>query len=293
MVEMRDRMNVREKRNGFRFMLCVCLTVVMCLGMISAAQAKITGIGKPSRQTYVKAGDKSQVIIYAGDSRVMFCTCGKGGANARNNYAMCFVNGGNASVISLAGGKLTSRVAGYIEKYRSRKPVVVFNFGLNGNSYPEKNAKRIIRIYNNWMKKYPDLQFYVESIGPTKVGGSGPYSNRNVILLNELLRQEYEPKGIWLDTNQFIVENDIVNSSGKGLRDDYHFKWSTSRRELLKIRELVETDLKAKQEAKEAEEKKAREKAAAEKTAAEKTAAEKTAAEKTAAEKTAEQIKSS
>ena len=277
---------MRERRNSFRGFWCVCLTIAMCLGLGSAAQAKITGIGKPSRQTYVKAGDKSQVIIYAGDSRVMFCTCGKGGANARNNYAMCFVNGGNASVISLAGGKLTSRVAGYIEKYRSRKPAVVFNFGLNGNSNPAKNAKRIIRIYNNWMKRYPDLQFYVESIGPTKVGGSGPYSNRNVILLNELLREEYEPKGIWLDTNSYIVENDLVNSSGKGLRDDYHFKWATSRKELLKIRELVEADLKAKKEAKEAEKKKAEEKAAAEKAAVEKAAAEKTAAEKAEAEKT-------
>ncbi len=240
---------MKEKRNGFRKLVCVCLCAVLCFSMLTAAQAKITGIGKPSRQTYVKANDKSQVIIYVGDSRVMFCTCGKGGADARNNFAMCFVNGGNANVISIPGGKLTSRLASYIEKYRDRNPVIVFNFGLNGNSNPSKNAKRVIRNYNSWIKRYPELQFYVESIGPTKLG-SGSYGNPNVIRLNRLLREEFEPRGIWLDTYSFIVENDLVNSSGKGLRDNYHFKWATSRQELRKIRELVEADLKAKEEAK-------------------------------------------
>ena len=158
--------------------------------------------------------------------------------------------------------------------------------GLNKRTYTTYGVYEsldLCALIDDTLKRYPDLQFYVESIGPTKVGGSGPYSNRNVILLNELLREEYEPKGIWLDTNSYIVENDLVNSSGKGLRDDYHFKWATSRKELLKIRELVEADLKAKKEAKEAEKKKAEEKAAAEKAAAEKTAAEKTEAEKTKA----------
>lgn len=227
-----------------RTLAAICVLTV-CLAMATAAEAKITGIGTPARKSYVSNTDERQVILYIGDSRVMFCTCGKKNSDARTNFAFCFVNGGNVGVINPKTGKLSSRVRGYIEKYRSRNPVIVFAFGLNGNSNPEKNAKRVIRTYNKWIKAYPELRFYVESIGPTKLS-SGSYSNPNVIRLNKVLEEEFEPRGLWLDTYSYIVDNDIVNSTGKGLRDNYHYKWKTCKKELLKIRELVETDISAK-----------------------------------------------
>lgn len=233
--------------------IAAVLALALCMGAAFSAQAKITGVGKPDKKSYVKASDPRQVIIYAGDSRVMFCTAGTKVSDARTNIAFCFVNGGNVNVIKPSNGKLTSRFKGYIDKYRSRNPVIVFAFGLNGNSNPEKNAKRIIKIYNKWMAAYPDLKFYVESIGPTKLG-SGPYGNPNVIRLNQALKEEFEPRGIWLDTYTYLSENDIVNSSGKGLRDNYHYKWKTCKKQIIKIRELVEADL-----AKEAEDQKKQE----------------------------------
>ncbi len=217
----------------------ILLVAMLCLGTVTTAQAKIVGVGKAGKKSYVSDSDPKQVIIYVGDSRVMFSTAGKKSDPVRNNFAMCFVNGGNVSVIKMPSGKLTQKLMGLIGKYRSKKPVIVFNFGLNGNSKPEKNARRIIKIYKKWMEAYPDLQFYVESIGPTKLS-SGSYSNPNVLRLNAVLKAEYEPQGIWIDSYNFIVENDLVNSSGKGLRDNYHFKWKTSKQILAFIRAQVE-----------------------------------------------------
>ncbi len=229
-------------KNGMKLierLTTILLAAMLCLGTVTTAQAKIVGVGNAGNKSYVSGSDPSQIIIYAGDSRVMFATAGKKSYSVRKNFAMCFVNGGNVSVISMHDGKLTGKLKRYIERYRSRKPVVVFNFGLNGNSKPKKNAKRIIKIYKKWMKAYPDIQFYVESIGPTKLS-SGSYSNPNVRELNEALKAEFEPMGIWIDSYSFIVSNDLVNDSGKGLRDNYHFKWKTSKKILAFIRAQVE-----------------------------------------------------
>ena len=60
-----------------------------------------------------------------------------------------------------------------------------------------------------------------------------------MIMLNNLLRAHFEPKGMWIDTYQYLEQNDIVNSTKKGRRDKYHYKWVTSRQILARLRELI------------------------------------------------------
>ncbi len=216
----------------------------MCVGCFTQVYAKHTAVYKTASETRVRANDPSQVIIYVGDSRVMYCTCGAARSSARNNYAFCFVNGGNVSFIDRSSGRLTRYVDSYINKYMSRNPVVVFNFGLNGNGSPASNASNIIRIYKQWMNAYPKIRFYVESIGPT-ILSKGPYSDRKVVMLNNHLQREFAPQGIWLDTYSLIRQYNLINSSGKGMRDNYHYKWKTSKKLLRMIRQLVETDIQA------------------------------------------------
>ncbi len=250
---------MRSRTKRYNRVISAFLVIMLCLATAFTAEAKITGVGKAARKSYVSDADGSQIIIYAGDSRVMYATCGEKSSAVRNNFAMCFVNGGNISVINIKKGKLTGMLKFYIEKYRSRKPVVIFNFGLNSNGKPAKNAKTIIKTYKKWMSAYPDIQFYVESIGPTKLS-KGSYSNPNVIKLNYYLRAAFEPMGIWIDTYSYLVSNNLVNSSGKGLRDNYHFNWKTSKSILAMLRSHVEADLAAKAEAaKKAEEAKKKE----------------------------------
>ena len=211
-------------------------------GQMSAVFAKHTNVGVPASESYVDSSDNRKVIIYVGDSRVMYCTCGAKKSAVRTNFAFCFVNGGNVSVIDRNSGKLTSHVENYIDKYRKYNPVIIFNFGLNGNGSPENNAKRIIQVYRKWMDAYPNLRFYVEGIGPT-ILQKGSYSNPKVIRLNRYLQAEYEPKGMWIDTYGFIQEKGLINSSGKGMKDSYHYRWKTSKRILKMLRERVENDI--------------------------------------------------
>ncbi len=233
------------RKTKFKYLAVALIVIVLCLGASFTAAAMATPRYVPAKKTYVKSSCKKQVIIYVGDSRVMYATCGYYKTSARKNFAMCFVNGGNASVIDIETGSLTSKLKRYIRKYRSRKPVVVFNLGLNGNSIPKSNAKRIIRIYKEWMEAYPDITFYVESIGPT-ILTSGPYGDPGVVELNEYLKAEFEPMGIWIDTYKYINNKKLIDSSGKGLRDDYHFDWMTSRKILLYLRRHIKADLAAK-----------------------------------------------
>lgn len=227
------------RKTGIVKLLLLTVLLTMVLGGARQAFAKHTAVGKAASVTYVKPADPRRVIIYVGDSRVMYCTCGGGQANdIRTNFAFCFVNGGNISVIRRSGGKLTPFVEEFINRYRSLKPVVVLNFGLNGNGKPAKNARKLINVYQAWMNAYPDLTFYVEGVGSTIVK-KGPYSNANVIMLNNLLRAHFEPKGMWIDTYQYLEQNDIVNSTKKGRRDKYHYKWVTSRQILARLRELI------------------------------------------------------
>ena len=117
--------------------------------------------------------------------------------------------------------------------------MVVFNMGVNGNSSPKKNAKRIIKIYRRWMKEYPDVPFYVMSVNPT-IETSGPYANSKVIKVNRYLKNEYDPKGIYIDCYRYLREKGIINNNGKGMKDKYHYKWSTSRKIMQYVRNTVE-----------------------------------------------------
>ena len=233
---MRENKGIRKVLFA-RKVLLAAVFAVMCIGMSLTAQAAHTPVLKAACETYVTK-DPRQVIIYVGDSRVMYATCGTKNSDARTNIAFCFVNGGNYSVAA-DGGRLTPMIDQYIRQYKDRDPIIVFNLGLNGNSNPKKNAKRLIKTYKWWMKKYPDLRFFVEGIGPTIVT-EGSYSNANVIKLNELLRKEYQPKGMWIETYDFIEEKNLIDETGKGLRDRYHYKWPTSRKLLKHMRKCVE-----------------------------------------------------
>ncbi len=221
-------------------LLLSCLVLSMLFGCVNLVYALHPSTGVPASVSYVKKDDPRKIIIYIGDSRVMYCTCGPRANDTRTNFVFCFVNGGDVSVIDRAGGSLTSTVIRQIENYRSFKPVVVFNFGLNGNSNPAANASRIIRIYDEWIQAYPDLTFYVESIGPTILTRSS-YSNKKVIQLNDLLEEEYEPEDMWLDTYSYIVGKGLIDSSGKGMKNGgYHYAWNTSRKEMKRIRKMIE-----------------------------------------------------
>jgi len=214
-----------------------------CLwGTASQAQAKHTSVGVAASSTYVKENDSRQVILYVGDSRSMYMTCGGNKNNPkRRNFAFAYVNGGNVTCID-KNGSLTPYVEELIEKYRKRDPVIVFNFGLNGNGKVRKNAKRIIRIYRKWMKDYPDLRFVVESVNPT-ILSKGSYSDKKVVKLNRLLQKEFEPDGIWMDNYTYIIENRIIRQNGYGMRDNYHYKWKTCKKLLVRIRSWVEENI--------------------------------------------------
>lgn len=68
-------------------------------------------------------------------------------------------------MINYKSGSLSSTVKKYLNKYKSRNPIVVFNLGVNGNSNPKNNANRIVKTYNTWIKAYPNTEFYVMGIG--------------------------------------------------------------------------------------------------------------------------------
>ena len=105
--------------------------------------------------------------------------------------------------------------------------------------------RKLINIYRTWRNAYPDLTFYVEGIGSTIVK-KGSYSNANVLRLNSLLKAEYEPQGMWIDTYRFLEENNIVDDTKRGRRDNYHYKWVTSKQILIRLRELIEDDTASK-----------------------------------------------
>ncbi len=134
-----------EKRALSGGMLVLILGIMMCLAFSGRAYAWHSPVGKPASSTYVKNTDKRQVIIYVGDSRVMYMTCGPKKSARRANFAFAYINGGNVTSIG-KNGSLTPYVTKLINKYRARNPVIVFNFGLNGNGNAKKNAKRVIRI---------------------------------------------------------------------------------------------------------------------------------------------------
>ena len=105
------------------------------------------------------------------------------------------------------------------------------------------NAKRIIRIYRWWMKQYPDLRFVVESVNPTRLT-KGSYSDKKVVKLNKRLRAAFEPEGIWMDNYTVMLNQKIIKKSGYGFKDNYHYKWKTSKKMLRIVRNWVEENVK-------------------------------------------------
>lgn len=223
------------------FYVVVLSLVFMLLNLYNIVYAGYKPVGVSASVSYVKQPKKDNIIICVGDSRTMQYTFG-GGKKIRSNFVFCFVNGGNGGVIDKKRGSLSKHLTKYIKKYKKYNPIIVFNFGVNGNGKPTKNAKRLIRIYNQWMKAYPNLKFYVQGVGPTNING-GSYANSNVIKLNKILKKEYEPKGIYIDSYKYIKDHNIVNSSGKGFRDKLHYNWATSEQLLKQIRRRVNEDL--------------------------------------------------
>lgn len=221
--------------------LLFCMLVIC---MPSTVMAGYTKVGEAASKEYVKSSDNRQVIIYVGDSRAMMCTYPKK-ASARRNYCFCWVNGGNVSIIG-KNGKLTPYVENMIERYRDRC-VVALNLGVNGNSNPKKNARRIIRQYRRWMKNYPDVKFFVVSVNPTTLR-TGAYSNKKVVELNELLREEFEPEGLYIDTFTPVMESGLVTGAARGMKDNYHYKWPVSRKVLKIVRRYI-TSAMAQQQA--------------------------------------------
>ena len=215
-------------------MLFVTMLLLFVLGGAGQVFAKRVKVWKPGAETYVNPDNPRQIILYIGDSRVMYCTCDERNSDVRENFAFCFVNGGDLRAFWRIGGKLSIPVETYLDMYKDKNPVVVLNFGLNGNRNPEKNAKAIIETYGYWMRDYPNIRFYVEGIGPTKKN-SGAYSNSRVNRLNRALKAYYEPRGMWIDTYSSLKRSD--------LRDKYHYKWTTSRKIMTQIRARVESDI--------------------------------------------------
>ena len=215
------------------------VTVFFCMlisGFSMTVTAGHTEVGEPAVQTFVRSSDKRPVIIFVGDSRAMMCTYPKGNPGSRSNFCFCWVNGGNDTVIHKSG-KLTPHVERMIRQYTGRC-VVALNLGVNGNSNPKSNAARIIRIYRRWMKQYPDVKFFVVSINPS-LAKTGPYANSKIIALNRLLRSEFEPEGIYIDTYTSLMKSGLVTGKARGMRDQYHYEWSAGKKILMSVRKHV------------------------------------------------------
>ena len=198
------------------------LSALFALMLTSQAFAIHTSVGVPSSHSYVSKNYKGKVYIFAGDSRTMYMT--KTGS-VKNNCAFAWVNGGSVSVINRKkNGPLKSRLDSLIKKYKKQGCVVILNFGVNGNSNPAKNAKNIISTYNAWIKAYPGVKFYVESVNPTAKTKTS-YKNANVIAVNKVLKSKFGSR--YIDMYSYLISNKLVNTSnGKGTTDDLHYKTS-------------------------------------------------------------------
>ena len=226
------------------FVLSVILAFMVLAQYPESVYAGFTEIGEPGTKSYVTKKSKLPVILFVGDSRSMMCTYQGGKQPARKNFCFLWVNGGNVTVIKNKKGVLAPYLKKKIKKYRKRC-VVVFNLGVNGNSHPKNNAKRIIRIYKWWMKQYPDVRFFGASVNPTIING-GPYSNKNVIKVNKYLKQEFDPEGIYIDTYSYLMKSGLITGNACGMRDNYHYNWSAAEKVLTKVRKSVTHSLRKK-----------------------------------------------
>ncbi len=88
------------------------------------------------------------------------------------------------------------------------------------------------------MKLFPDVHFYVVSVNPTAIW-SGPYSNDNVKTVNRLLRAEFEPEGIYIDTYTMLIESGLITGTAPGMSDQLHYRSPASRIILKAVRKFV------------------------------------------------------
>ncbi len=231
------RKTIRRGRIFLLVLLCVC----MCFSGGLSASAGFTKLYVPGTLSFARK--KGTVIIYVGDSRTMMLTFPGKWGNSRKNFYLCWVNGGNIKTIS-DKGQLTPYVKKAIKRYRKRC-VVVLNMGVNGNSNPQGNARRIVSIYRKWMKRYPDVQFFVESVNPSIATG-GPYSNDNIASLNEILKKKFPD--IYIDTYTYLLKTKTIKPDGTGMKDNkeavdgidkYHYSWSTGKKIVQYTRKFV------------------------------------------------------
>lgn len=216
---------VRDMKTVKRLRLFV-LSAAMLIGMLAfstQAYAIHTRVGQPASHSYVKKSFTGRVLIFAGDSRTMYLTADNLKAQ-RNNCAFVFENGG--SIKSIAnGGELKPYLDTMIQRYRGRC-VVIMNFGINGNSNPKGNAKRITRVYRRWMRRYPDVTFLVESVNPSGHPNGG-VGNPKIEKLNRFLKKEFGSS--YIDVSTYLLNRGIVDRSGKGTKDNLHYKRRANR----------------------------------------------------------------
>lgn len=206
-----------------RMILLCAAMVIGTLAFSTQAYAIHTRVGLPASHSYVKRSYTGRVIIFAGDSRTMYLTADNL-KKQRNNCAFVFENGG--SIKSIANkGELKPYLDTMIQRYRDRC-VVVMNFGINGNGNPKNNAKRIIRTYRRWMRRYPDVTFFVESVNPSGHPNGG-VGNPKIEKLNRLLKKEFGSS--YIDVSTYLLNKGIVDRKGKGTKDNLHYKRRANR----------------------------------------------------------------
>ncbi len=205
------------------FWLGIC---VFCLLMTLQADAAWTPPGQVSSASYV-AGSSDDVIILAGDSRTMYLSV-YAVSDMIRNFVLCWVNGGSVSIIK-KNGSLVSTLESALERYPNAP--VVMNLGYNGNSYPKSNARKLIREYSRWEKKYPSHRFFIANVGPA--ASSGQYSDENVCRLNKALAKEYGGSGRYIDLYGYLTKKKAALPDGTGLLPDGKHYGSTAGREML------------------------------------------------------------
>ena len=219
------------KRFACMFLLAACW--IAAAGSMRT-YAVHTAVGVPASRSYVKADYKGRVIIFAGDSRTMYLTADNL-KKYRKNCAFVWINGGSVSWIGKKG-KLKPYLDKMISRYRKRC-VVVFNFGINGNSSPKKNAGRIIKTYRQYMKKYPDVTFFAESVNPSGFQSNTGYGNKKIEKLNSLLQKEFGDQ--YIDVSSVLLQKKIVTKNGKGTKDNLHYKAKTNRAIYKQVKKFV------------------------------------------------------
>ena len=175
---------------------------------------------------YIKKAPKNlRQIIFVSDSCAVFAD--KAPLSAKKGFVLLGKRGGTIKMIE-NGGFLRDRLIRYIRKYPHAD--VILNLGSNGNHYPVSNAKRCIRDYNYFIKRFPKTKFYVASITPSEIHVRNSYKNSNTARHASVLKKAYQKKGIYIDVYHYLLKHcnyDMRHKRGKfpagyGLFDTLH-----------------------------------------------------------------------